>query len=65
MFSLYTEHCTRDQGRTQIFINTEVQKWRLVGGFGGMLPRENFDFPDLHVCILRCFKAHKLDNNTG
>ncbi len=30
-----------------------------------MLPRENFDFPDLHVCILRCFKAHKLDNNIG
>ncbi len=31
-------------------------------GFGGMLPRGNLDFPDLHVCILRCFKAHKLDN---
>ncbi len=22
-------------------------------------------FPDLHVCILRCFRAHKLDNNLG
>ncbi len=22
-------------------------------GFGGMLPGENFDFSDLHVCILR------------
>ncbi len=30
-----------------------------------MLPRENCDFPDLHVCILRCFKTHKLDNNIG
>ncbi len=33
--------------------------------FRGMLPRENVDFPDLHACILRCFKAHKLDNNIG
>ncbi len=53
------------QGRTQILIDTEVPKLRLVGGFGGMLPRENFYFPDLHVSILRCFKAHKLDNNIG
>ncbi len=35
-----------------------------------MLPRENLDFPDptlvtLHVWILRCFEAHKLDNNIG
>ncbi len=30
-----------------------------------MLPRENVYFPDLNVCILRCFKAHKLDNNIG
>ncbi len=30
-----------------------------------MLPWEYLDFPDLHVCILRCFKAHKLDNNIG
>ncbi len=28
-----------------------------------MLNRENLYFPDLHVCIIRCFKAHKLDNN--
>ncbi len=34
-------------------------------GRGGMLPREKFYFPDLHVCILRCFKAHELDNNIG
>ncbi len=54
-----------DQGRAQVFINTEVPKWRLVGGFGGMVPREKKYFPDLHVCILRCFKAHKLDNNIG
>lgn len=33
-------------------------------GLGGMLPRENVDFPDPHECILRCFKAH-LDNNIG
>ncbi len=26
---------------------------------------EKFDFPDLHVWILRCFEAHKLDNNIG
>ncbi len=30
-----------------------------------MLPRENLYFPDLNVCILRCFKAHKVDNNIG
>ncbi len=30
-----------------------------------MLPHENVDFPDLHVWILRCFEAHKLDNNIG
>ncbi len=29
-----------------------------------MLP-ENIYFPDLHVCILKCFKDHKLDNNLG
>ncbi len=34
-------------------------------GFGDMLTRENLDFPVLYVCILRCFKAHKLDNNIG
>ncbi len=28
-----------------------------------MIPRENVDFPDLHVCILRRFEVHKLDNN--
>ncbi len=65
MFSLYTEHCTHDQGCKQIFIKTEVPKWRLVGGSVAMLPRENYDFPDLNVCIFRCFKAHKLDNNIG
>ncbi len=26
-----------------------------------MLPHENVDFPDLHVWILRCFEAHKLE----
>ncbi len=26
---------------------------------------EKLDFPDLHVWILRCFEAHKLDNNIG
>ncbi len=31
---------------------------------GGMLPWENVDFTDPHVCILRCFKTH-LDNNIG
>ncbi len=33
----------------------------IVGRFRGMLLRENVYFPDLHVCILICFKAHKLD----
>ncbi len=33
------------------------------GGVRGMLPRDKLDFPDLHVCILRCFEAHKWDNN--
>ncbi len=40
----------------------------IVGRFGGMLLQENVYFPDfffLTVCILRCFKAHKLYNNTG
>ncbi len=45
------------QGRTQAFLNTEVSKCRLVGGFGGMLPWENLDFPDLHVCILRYYNS--------
>lgn len=56
---------THTQGRTQVFIKTEVPKWRLVRGFGDMLTRENLDFPVLYVCILRCFKPHKLDNNIG
>ncbi len=34
----------------------------IVEKFGGMLLRENVYFPDLHVCILTCFKAHKLEN---
>ncbi len=34
--------CVCVQGRTQIFINTEVPNWILVGGFEGMLPRENY-----------------------
>ncbi len=34
----------------------------IIEKFGGMLLRENVYFPDLHVCILRCFKAHKLYN---
>ncbi len=37
----------------------------IVEKFGGMLLRENVYFPDLHVCILICFKVHKLYNNTG
>ncbi len=37
---------------------------RGVGGYAPS-PRENVDFPELHVCIIRCFKAHKLDNNIG
>jgi len=47
----------------QVCINTEVPNERLLGGFEGMLPREHVDFPDLHV--LRCFEAHKLDDNIG
>ncbi len=46
----------------QDLINTEVLIWRL--GVWGMLTGK-MDFPDLHVCILKCFKDHKLDNNLG
>ncbi len=26
---------------------------------------ENLDFHDIHLCLLRCFNAHELDNNIG
>ncbi len=26
---------------------------------------ENIDFHDIHVCLLRRFNAHELDNNIG
>lgn len=47
------------------FYKYQGPKIEIGRGFGGMLPREKIDFPDLHVCILRCFKVHKLDNNIG
>ncbi len=51
------------QGRTQVFINTEVPKCRLGrGGSGACSPEISL----IYVCILRSLKVHKLfDNNIG
>ncbi len=54
---------THDQGRSQVFYKYRGPKMEIGRVFGDMLPQENLDFPDLHVCILRCFKAHKCDDN--
>lgn len=49
-------------GRAQDFINAEVPKLIFLVGFRGMSPRENLDFPDLHVCF-KVFKGKKPPKN--
>jgi len=42
---------------TDSYAHSKVRK---LGGFGGILARENLDFSDLQVCILRCLKVIKM-----